>query len=138
MPYWGSMSRRKNVPTSRQTLRAADSPTAIAVLWPIVLGVLVTFLMLRVADMLTLMGSLQFAVVYPWVELVKYPALGIQCGSAVVIGQVLLYLQYPIYGLIAGIVLYASNSVVRAFFTVFSVHLVALILFIAVSILHPS
>lgn len=132
------MSQRKNVSTSRQTLKAADSPTVIGLLWPVVLGVAITFLMLRVADMLALMGTMQFAVAYPWVELVKSPALGIQYESAVAIGQVLLYLQYPIYGLIAGIVLYASNSLVRAFFTVFSVHLVALILFIAVSILHPS
>ncbi|MCL5262811.1 MAG: hypothetical protein M1568_00915 [Acidobacteria bacterium] len=106
-------------------------------LWPIVLGVLVTFLTIRVAGMLVLMGQEQFAVLYPWVALVRSPLLRIDYGSAVAIGQMLLYFQFPIYGFIAGAVLYMSNSLTRAFFVVFSGHLAALIAFIAIAIFHP-
>jgi hypothetical protein len=110
----------------------------MSLLWPIVVGTLATFVAIRLASVLALMGQEQFAVVYPWIALVKTPLLGIDYGSAVAIGQALLYFQFPIYGFVAGAVLYMSNSLSRAFFTVFSGHLVALILFIAISIFHSS
>lgn len=118
--------------------KAPDEPTIVSLLLPILAGILLTFVAIRVADILTLMGQEQFAVVYPWVALVKSPVLGIDYGSALALGQVLFYFQFLIYGFVAGAVLYMSNSLSRAFFTVFSVHLFALICFIAISIFYPS
>lgn len=131
------MSRRATSSYGRRR-KAVGDPTLVSFLWPIVLGVAVTFLTVRVASMLVLMGQEQFAVLYPWIALVKSPVLGIDYGNATVIAQVLMYFQFPIYGFIAGSVLYISNSVSRAFFAVFSIHLVALIAFIAITIFRPS
>lgn len=131
------MSRRA-ASSYRRRRKAVDDPTLVSFLWPILLGILVTFLTVRVAGVLALMGQEQFAVLYPWISLVKSPVLGIDYGSAAAIAQVLMYFQFPIYGCIAGAALYISNSLSRAFFTVFSMHLVALIAFIAITIFHPS
>lgn len=131
-----NMSRRVTNP-SRRRRKAADDPTLVSFLWPIVIGVLITFLTIRVAGILVLMGREQFAVLYPWVALVRLPFLRIDYGSAAAIGQMLMYFQFPIYGFIAGTVLYMSNKMSRAFLTVLSAHLVALIAFIAITIFHP-
>ncbi|MGC8548874.1 MAG: hypothetical protein ACP5M4_04150 [Acidobacteriaceae bacterium] len=128
------MSPQRASSSYQRQRKAADEPTIVSLLWPIVLGVLFTFLALRIGGMLALMGQEQFSVLYPWVALVKSPTVGISYGSATAIGQMLMYFQFPLYGFIGGAVLYMSNSVTRAFFTVFSVHLVALIIFIAISI----
>ena len=132
------MSPQRSASASRSRRRTADEPTLISFLWPIVLGVLFTFLAIRIAGILVLMGQEQFAVLYPWVALVKSPVLGIDYGSSLAIGQVLMYFQFPIYGFITGAVIYMSKSLTRALFTVASVHLLALIAFILITIFHPS
>jgi len=128
------MGTQRVTSTRGRQRKAADEPTIVSLLWPIVVGVLFTFVSLRVGGMLALMGQEQFAVLYPWVALVKAPVLGISYGSAVAIGQMLMYFQFPLYGFVGGAVLYMTNSITRAFFTVFSMHLIALIAFIAISI----
>ncbi len=128
------MSPNRTTSSYQRQRKAADEPTIVSLIWPIVLGVVFTFLALRIGGMLALMGQEQFAVLYPWVALVKSPTVGISYGAAVAIGQMLMFFQFPLYGFIAGAVLYMSNSISRAFFTVFSMHLIALILFIAISI----
>lgn len=132
------MSPQRSSSSYRQSRKAADEPTLVSFLWPIVIGVLFTFLALRIASILGAMGQEQFALLYPWVALVKSPVLGIDYGSAMAMGQVLMYFQFPVYGFVAGAVLYMSKSLTRAFFAVFSGHLVALILFIMITIFHPS
>lgn len=136
--YFAIMSPSKSSSSRRQTRKAADEPTLVSFLWPIVIGVLFTFLAIKIASILAMMGQEQFAVLYPWVALVKSPVLGIDYGSAYAMAQVLMYFQFPIYGFIGGAVLYTSKSFTRAFFTVLSVHLVALIVFIMITIFHPS
>lgn len=132
------MSPQRATSSSQRQRKAADEPTIVSLLWPIVLGALFTFLALRIGGMLALMGQEQFSVLYPWVALVKSPTLGISYGAATAIGQMLMFFQFPLYGFIGGAVLYMSNSISRAFFTVFSIHLVALIIFIAISIFVGS
>ncbi len=124
--------------SSRRRKKAVDEPTLLSLLWPIVLGVMVTFLTIRLAGVLVLMGREQFACLYPWVALVRNPILGIDYGSAYAMSQVLLYFQFPAYGLLAGSVLYASNSGAKAFFSVATLHLLALCLFIALTIFFPG
>ena len=131
------MSRQRVASSAARRRKAPDAPTLVSFLWPIVLGVLVTFVTIRLAGMLTLMGQEPFAVLYPWIALVHSSLLGIDYGSAQAIGQVLLYFQFPIYGFIAGAVLYMSNSLAKAAVTVLSGHLIALIAFIAIAIFHP-
>lgn len=133
-----SRQKRKAVDPSSQRRRSVDDPTLVSFLWPIVLGVLVTFLTIRVAGILVMMGQQEFAMLYPWVALVRSPLFRIDYGSAVAIGQVLMYFQFPIYGVIAGTLLYSTNKFTKAFFTVVSVHLVALIAFVAIWIFYQS
>lgn len=114
-----------------------DEPTLVSFLWPIVVGVLVTFLTVRAASVLALMGKEQFALLYPWVALARSSFMRLEYASAIAIGQALMYFQFPIYGVIAGAVLYLTNSLTKAFFTVFGMHLVALIAFIGITIFRP-
>lgn len=132
------MSPSRSSSSTRRTRKAADEPTLVSFLWPIVIGVLFTFLAIKIAGILAMMGQEQFAVLYPWVSLVKSPVLGMDYGSSYAIAQVLMYFQFPIYGFIGGAVLYMSKNFTRAFFAVLSVHLAALILFIMITIFHPS
>lgn len=129
-----AMSPRRVTTSKQRQRRAADEPTILSLLWPIVVGVLLTFVALRAGSMLALMGQEPFAVLYPWVALVKSGELGISYGVAAAIAEMLMYFQFPLYGFIGGAVLHLTNSVSKALFTVLSVHLIALIAFIAITI----
>jgi len=131
------MSPRRVANPAIKRRDAPDDPTLVSFLWPIVLGVLVTFVTIRLAGMLSQMGQEPFAVLYPWIALVRSPLLGIDYGSAHAIGQMLLYFQFPIYGFVAGAVLYITNSLAKAAMTVLSGHLIVLIAFIAITIFVP-
>lgn len=67
---------------------------------PVVIGVLVTPLALRSASMLALSGPTALAALFPWTQLVRGPLLSISAAAAGPVGQYLMYLQFPIYGLV--------------------------------------
>jgi hypothetical protein len=68
----------------------------------VVAGIVATPIALHAASISVLSGPSGLAVVYPFVVIVKSPVLRIPYQLADPTGQCLMYLQYPMYGLLMG------------------------------------
>jgi hypothetical protein len=70
--------------------------------WPLLVGIAVTFFSVKTAEILPLMGAdglLKLQLLYPWALLLKQPLLGLSEQSSESWSQIMLYAQYPLYGL---------------------------------------
>ena len=88
----GAVSRRKGSKSGRR--RGWLS------LLPLLLCLAVTPLAVRSASILALEGPKAFALLYPWVEVLRSPALHLGDALAATLSQWALYLQFPLYGLL--------------------------------------
>jgi hypothetical protein len=77
---------------------ARKSKFSLGTLLPLVVGILVTPPALHFASVLALSGLDALTMLYPWVSVVKSPAL--RMGLDPSIPQGIMYLQFPLYGLI--------------------------------------
>jgi hypothetical protein len=80
--------------------RRRKSGSSWAAWLPLVLGVLATPVALRAASILALSGTGGLTLLYPFVEIVQNPALRISGDVADPLAQWIMYLQFPIYGLL--------------------------------------
>ena len=85
-------------------------------LWPLLLGIAVTPFAMRVASILALEGPKAFALLYPWVIVLRSPALHIPAGLAASCSQWAMMLQFPLYGLLITLTCRAEQ-ILRAFIT---------------------
>lgn len=131
-----SRTRDSRARTSKRRGPASDR-TAWSVLLPLLFGIAVTFGTLRLAVMLTLMGPQAFTLLYPWVALFNGHPIGLSYDNASALGQMLLYLQFPIYGLVAGLTLYSTRRFGRAVIVVLSMHIMGVLLVLLSSLVHP-
>lgn len=67
---------------------------------PLVLGVLLTPAALRAASILALSGTGGLILLYPFVQIVQNPALHFPGAFADPVAQWIMYLQFPLYGLL--------------------------------------
>jgi hypothetical protein len=67
-------------------------------LWPLAVCLVITPFAVRAASILALEGPKAFALVYPWVEVVRSPALRVPAEWIDGLSQWIIYLQYPGYG----------------------------------------
>lgn len=65
---------------------------------PVIVGVLLTPWALRSASVMALFGPGAMAVLFPWAELVQGPLPRMPAPLAGLVGQYLMYLQFPVYG----------------------------------------
>jgi len=77
--------------------------------WPLLLGILVTPLTVRAAGVMALAGPDALRVLYPWVQLVQSHILGFPTEIAGTLSQAMMYLQFPLYGLLMALVLRAKG-----------------------------
>ena len=54
----------------------------------------------QAASILALEGPKAFALLYPWVEVVRSPALHVAPAKLETLSQWIMYLQFPVYGLL--------------------------------------
>ncbi len=73
--------------------------------WPLLLGMLVTPVALRAAAVMALEGPDSLRMLYPFVLLLKLRALGISEELANNLSQLMMYLQFPMYGLFMSLIL---------------------------------
>lgn len=66
---------------------------------PVILGILVTPVAIHMASIMALSGPGALTMLYPYVQIVKSPALNVPGEFAYPIAQWLMYLQFPLYGL---------------------------------------
>lgn len=83
-------------------------------LWPLVVCIAVTPFAVHFASILALEGPKAFALLYPWVEVVRSPALHLPPDSLDSFSQWIIYLQFPVYGLLMTVTFRAQRHL-RAF-----------------------
>lgn len=69
-------------------------------LWPLLLCLALMPFAVQSASILALAGPKAFALLYPWVEVVRSPALHIPPAWLGTLSQWLIYVQFPAYGLL--------------------------------------
>jgi uncharacterized membrane protein len=124
---------RKSPPRKR---KSASSRSIWPLLIPILVGVGVTFLAVRAASILALEGPQAFTVLYPWVTLARARVFGMSWQTSESLAQTALYLQFPLYGLLSGIVWLTSRRLSRGFVAAFAAHIAGILLVLAASFLH--
>lgn len=112
-----SATQRK--PATRRKKKAA--PSAWLTWWPLLVGILVTPLTVRAAGVMALAGPDALRTLYPWVQLVQNHLLGFPVDVANTLSQAMMYLQFPLYGLLMSLVL-RSKGLVAALLTTAIVH----------------
>jgi hypothetical protein len=74
--------------------------------WPLLAGIAITFAAVKTAEILPLMGAaglLRLQLLYPFAMLLKQPQLGLPEQTSDSWSQIMLYAQYPLYGLYASV-----------------------------------
>src|ERR1700684_3639036 len=91
-------------PTSRKKKKA--SRDGLIAWWPLLAGVAITLAAVKTAEVLPLMGPdglLRLQLLYPFAMLLKQPQLGLSEQTSDSWSQIMLYAQYPLYGLYASV-----------------------------------
>lgn len=88
-------------PATRKKKKAAAS--GWLTWWPLLLGILVTPLTVRAAGVMALAGPDALRMLYPWVQLVQSHIFTVEIAGT--LSQAMMYLQFPLYGLLMALVL---------------------------------
>lgn len=108
------MARRKR--GARKSVRGGWTA-----LIPLLVGIAITPFAVRAASIVALGGPKPFALLYPWVEVVRSRALHLPAGWIGSLSEWLMYLQFPFYGLIAALT-WRARRYLRAFITGLILH----------------
>ena len=122
MPVTTAPTTREKRRSFAPRKRKKKSPGFIAIWWPLVLGILVTPFTIHAASIVALAGPGALMTLYPWVLLLKSPALGL--GEN--LSQLLIYIQFPLYGVLMALIL-RSKSLWVAFGFAAAAHLFAML-----------
>jgi hypothetical protein len=76
--------------------------------WPLLLGIAVTPLTIHAASIMALAGPRALTMLYPWVLLLKNPVLRLG-GTNANLSQWLMYIQFPLYGLLMGLIMRSKS-----------------------------
>jgi hypothetical protein len=102
-----SATKRRSTPRRKKKAASAGWITW----WPLLLGILVTPLTVRAAGVMALAGPDALRMLYPYVQLVQNRMLGFPTEIAGTLSQTMMYLQFPLYGLLMALVLRAKGLV---------------------------
>jgi hypothetical protein len=95
--------------------------------WPLAAGIAVTFATVNTAEILPLMGPAglwKLRLLYPFALLLQQPQLGLSEQTSNSWSQIMLYAQFPMYGLYASIAT-RWKSLGRVLLHLIAVHLLA-------------
>jgi hypothetical protein len=98
-----TLARPKRSPVRKSKRKSSRGWTAW---WPLAAGIAVTLAGVKTAEILPLMGPgglLRLQLLYPFVLLLKQPQLGLSDSAGELWSQIMLYAQYPLYGVYASI-----------------------------------
>jgi hypothetical protein len=94
--------------------------------WPLAVCLAIAPFAVRAAGILALAGPKAFALVYPWVEVVRSPALHVPPDWIDALSQWIIYLQYPCYGALMTLTFRADRHL-RAFIVGLIAHFAGLL-----------
>jgi hypothetical protein len=100
--------------------------------WPLLLGIAVTPFAVRAATVMALEGPDSLRMLYPFVLLLKLRALGLPAEMADDLSQLMMYLQFPLYGLFMSLSL-RSRGVLLALVQTAVLHFLAVGFLIAIA-----
>ena len=100
--------------------------------WPLLLGIAVTPLTVRAAGVMALAGPDALRTLYPYVLLLQNHALGLPGELAANLSQWMMYLQFPLYGLLMSLLLRAKG-ILTAVIAIAVLHFVAVIMVTALA-----
>lgn len=103
-------------------------------LWPVLIGIAITPFTVRLASVLALEGPRAFALLYPWFDVLRSRVLHSPADLVGHAYQYMLYLQFPLYGLLMTLTFRAGRHL-RAIIIGLSVHFTGLILVIVLAYL---
>jgi hypothetical protein len=99
--------------------------------WPVILGIAVTPFAVKAATLMALTGPDGLRLLYPWMLIPKLRFLDLSDSFGNAISQAMMYLQFPLYGLIA-MLIHRSKGPGAAILQVALIHLLAVgLLFVA-------
>ena len=101
----GAKARRK---------RSAGKSAGWKALIPLLLCLVLTPFAVQSASILALEGPKAFALLFPWVEVVRSPALHVPPAWLATLSQWVIYLQFPAYGLLMALT-FRAGRYLRAF-----------------------
>jgi hypothetical protein len=114
--------------TAARRKRSSRTPLAWGIVWALVLaGIVAAYFTVRYAEVAPLLGPgglLRLRLIAPLAMLAHQPQLGVPEAAADTIAQVLMYAQFPLYGLLLGI-LWRAAGFLRAASTVVLIHALA-------------
>jgi hypothetical protein len=97
---------KKSPPRNRK--RKKTSRAGLVGWWPLLVGVAITLLAVKTAEILPLMGSaglFKLRLLYPYALLFKLPQLGLSEQTSDLWSQIMLYAQWTLYGLYVSVVM---------------------------------
>ncbi|MGD0369240.1 MAG: hypothetical protein ABSA94_17450 [Acidobacteriaceae bacterium] len=102
--------------------------------WPLLLGIAITPFTIRLAGILSLEGPKAFALLYPWVDVLRSRVLHTPADLVGHAYQKMMYLQFPLYGLLMTLTFRAGRHL-RAVIIGLSVHFIGLLLVVVLAYL---
>ena len=129
MPATTVAAREKRSAASRNKSRKrkGKSPGFLTVWWPLLLGIAVTPFAIHAASIMALAGPKALMALYPWVLLIKSPAIGLAMLLGDNLSQLLMYIQFPLYGVAMSLIL-RSKPVWIALGIAAAVHFAAVVM----------
>lgn len=125
-------SRAEALPRQRTASRKKSksrSPLAWGIVWALVLaGIVAAYFTVRYAEVAPLLGQnglFRLRLIAPLAMLAHQPQLGIPDAMADTVAQVLMYVQFPLYGLLLGL-LWRAAGFLRAASAVILTHALAI------------
>ena len=125
-------SRAEALPRQRTATRKKSRgriPLAWGIVWALILaGIVAAYFTVRYAEVVPLLGPggiFRLRLIAPLAMLAHQPQLGVPDAAADTIAQVLMYAQFPLYGLLLGI-LWRAAGFLRAASTVLLIHALAI------------
>ena len=102
-----AVSKRK--PAAKRKRRKRQGSGWVA-WWPLLLGIAMTPVAVKAATLMALAGPDGLRLLFPWVLLPKLHFLGLSGSLGDALSQAMMYLQFPLYGLFATLVLRLKGS----------------------------
>jgi hypothetical protein len=127
----GKEKRRASAPRKKKK----KNPSPLLLWWPLLLGIVVTPFTVHAASIMAIAGPGALMMLYPYVLLLKEPALGLSSELGNNLSQLMMYLQFPLYGLAMALTL-RSKSLWTAIATAAVMHFAAVVILFLIGHLH--
>ena len=127
----GKEKRRASAPRKKKK----KNPSPLLLWWPLLLGIVVTPFTVHAASIMAIAGPGALMMLYPYVLLLKEPALGLSSELGNNLSQLMMYLQFPLYGLAMALTL-RSKSLWTAIATSAVMHFAAVVILFLIGHLH--